>query len=95
MDLSQFGDFKVERVDVTLDNGKEVTCQVHGKFSVDDKEYALLFPEDGRPFDFPPTERSTIIYGLEPIDGEYELRKIESKTEYKKAANYFYSMYDD
>ncbi len=94
MNLNQFGNLKVKKVDVTLDDGKEVTCQIHASFSVDGKDYALLFPEDGRPFGFPPTEQNTIIYGLETVGEEYELRKIESAKEYKKAASYIYGMFD-
>ncbi len=94
MDLSQFGNFKVQRFEVTLDNGKAVTCQLHASFSVDGKDYALLFPEDGRPFGFPPTEKNTIICGLEKAGDEYKVHKIESQKEYKKAASYIYDMFD-
>lgn len=70
-------------ITLTLEDGRELKCEVLVIFEVDSKDYIVLLPEK--------SER-VFIYGYEETEEGPNLSIIESDTEYEKVADIYKDM---
>lgn len=89
--LNEMGDDLV--VTLTLDDNKEVDCAVLCVFPVGEKEYIALLPldEEGNENE----EGDVFIYGFNMVDGQPDLKNIDSDEEYEAAADAFDEWLDE
>jgi len=73
-----------EFITLTLDDGKEINCIVLKVFTVDEKDYIALLPEEGMEEE----DSELFIYRfLQDKDGEPELINIEDDEEFEAVAD--------
>lgn len=73
----------VEMLYLSLNDGKELACQVLGIFEVENKEYIALLPEGGE---------DVFLYGFEETEEGPLLSQIESDEEYEMVSETFLSL---
>lgn len=73
-------------LDLILDDGKEVKCEVVGIFEVEGKEYIALLPFD---------DDRVLLYTYEEVDDELNLENIEDDEEFKKVSETFWEIFGD
>ncbi|EJU22895.1 PF06949 family protein [Peptoanaerobacter stomatis] len=75
-----------QTIDLVLDDGTSMTCDVIGLFEVDDVEYiALAEPESD----------NILIYIYEEIGDEISLKNIENEDEYQAISEEFMELFSD
>jgi uncharacterized protein YrzB (UPF0473 family) len=80
-------DHEFQTITLTLDDGKELNCNVIGIFEVEDTEYVALLPEN---------EDEVFLYQFKELDdGEIQLDNIESEEEYEKVSEIFMELMDN
>ena len=78
-----------DQVTITLEDGKEMTCDVIAIFPCEDRDYIALLPEDDPDGDF-------LLYRfIDNGDGNYDLDDIESDEEFDAASEAFDALMDD
>lgn len=73
-------------LNLEMEDGKEVECQVIGVFDVEEQDYIALLPEDSE---------EVYLYRFAEIDEEVELTQIESDEEYEKVSAVFMSLVEE
>ncbi|WP_432666441.1 DUF1292 domain-containing protein [Wukongibacter baidiensis] len=68
---------------LSLNDGKELECQVLGIFEIKDKEYIALLPKDGE---------DVFLYGFEETEEGPVLSQIETDEEYEMVSEAFLSL---
>lgn len=82
-------EFEHDSITLSLDDGTELHCIVLGVFTVDDKEYIALQPEEGD------EEDSVFLYRyIEGEDGEPQLLNIDDDDEFEAVADAFEELLD-
>ena len=82
----EYLDDENQTIDLVLDDGTSMTCDVIGLFEVDDVEYiALAEPESD----------NILIYIYEEIGDEVSLKNIEDEDEYQAIADEFMELFSD
>ncbi len=82
----EYLDDENQTIDLVLDDGTSMTCDVIGLFEVDDVEYiALAEPESD----------NILIYIYEEIGDEVSLKNIEDEEEYQSIADEFMELFSD
>ena len=83
-------DHECERDSITLslDDGTELNCVVLDIFSVDNKEYIALQPEEGE------EEDDNVFLHCQEDDGEPQLLNIEDDEEFEAVADAFEELLD-
>ena len=82
----EYLDDENQTIDLVLDDGTSMTCDVIGLFEVDDVEYiALAEPESD----------NILIYIYEEIGDEVSLKNIEDEEEYQAIADEFMELFSD
>ena len=82
----EYLDDENQTIDLVLDDGTSMTCDVIGLFEVDDVEYiALAEPESD----------NILIYIYEEIGDEVSLKNIEDEDEYQAIADEFMALFSD
>lgn len=80
----EYLDDENQTIDLVLDDGTSMTCDVIGLFEVDDVEYiALAEPESD----------NILIYIYEEIGDEVSLKNIEDEDEYQAIADEFMELF--
>lgn len=75
-----------QTIDLVLDDGTTMTCDVIGIFEVDDTEYiALAEPESD----------NVLIYIYQEIGDEVNLKNIEDEDEYQEISEAFMELFND
>lgn len=75
-----------QTIDLVLDDGTSMTCDVIGLFEVDEVEYiALAEPESD----------NILIYIYEEIGDEISLKNIESEEDYQMVSQEFMELFSD
>ena len=75
-----------QTIDLVLDDGTSMTCDVIGLFEVDDVEYiALAEPESD----------NILLYIYEEIGDEISLKNIENEDEYQTISEEFMELFSD
>ncbi|MCR5206091.1 MAG: DUF1292 domain-containing protein [Lachnospiraceae bacterium] len=78
-----------DQVTLTLEDGKEMTCDVIAIFPCEDRDYIALLPEDDPDGDF-------LLYRfIDNGEGNYDLDDIESDEEFDAASEAFDALMDD
>ena len=78
-----------DQVTLTLEDGKEMTCDVIAIFPCEGSDYIALLPEDDPDGDF-------LLYRfIDNGDGNYDLDDIESDEEFDAASEAFDALMDD
>lgn len=75
-----------QTIDLVLDDGTKMTCDVIGIFEVDDSEYIALVEPD---------TNNILIYLFEENGKEINLRNIESKEQYIDVSEVFMELFED
>ncbi len=73
-------------LNLEMEDGKEVECQVIGVFDVEEQDYIALLPEDSE---------EVYLYRFAEIDEEVELTQIETDEEYEKVSATFMSLVEE
>ena len=73
-------------LDLILDDGQEVKCEVVGIFEVEGKEYIALLPFD---------DDRVLLYTYEEDGEELNLENIENDEEFKKVSETFWEIFGD
>ena len=73
-------------LDLVLDDGKEMKCEVIGIFDVEDKEYIALLPLD---------DDKVLLYSYEEEGDELNLDNIEDDEEFKKVSETFWEIFGE
>ena len=76
-------------ITLSLDDGTELNCIVLGIFSVEDKEYIALQPEEGEEED-----DNVFLYRYVEEDGEPQLLNIDDDDEFEAVADAFEEILD-
>ena len=79
------------QVTLTLDDGKEIDCEILCIYTVDEQDYIALLPPAGDDFE----EGEALLYRFYEEDGEPRIENIESEEEYEIAADAFDEWLDD
>lgn len=89
----EYDDTEADSVELTLDDGRVVECEVLTVLEVDGRTYMALFP----PEDEPGTEEGDIwLYCYsEDSDGNISLAEIEDEEEFEMAEDAFDEWLDD
>lgn len=83
-------DFEYDTITLSLDDGTELDCIVLEIFTVDNKEYIALQPEEGSE-----EEDNIFLYRyVEGDDGEPQLINIEDDDEFEAVADAFEELLD-
>ena len=77
---------EMEIMNLSLDDGTEIECEVLGVFGVEDKEYIALLPLD---------EESVMLYKYSESEEGVELQNIEDDSEYDLVVEAFNELFDD
>ena len=78
-----------DQVTLTLEDGKEMTCDVIAIFPCGDRDYIALLPEDDPDGDF-------LLYRfIDNGDGNYDLDDIEDDEEFENASEAFDELMDN
>lgn len=73
-------------LDLVLDDGKEMKCEVIGIFDVEDKEYIALLPLD---------DDKVLLYSYEEDGEELNLDNIDDEEEFKKVSETFWEIFGE
>ena len=82
----EYLDDENQTIDLVLDDGTSMTCDVIGLFEVDDVEYIALAE---------PGSDNILIYIYEEIGDEVSLKNIEDEEEYQAIADEFMELFSD
>lgn len=83
-------EFEHDSITLSLDDGTELNCMVIDIFSVDDKEYIALQPEEGEE-----EEDNVFLYRyIQDGDGDPQLLNIEDDDEFEAVADAFEELLD-
>jgi uncharacterized protein YrzB (UPF0473 family) len=83
-------EFEHDSITLSLDDGTELNCMVIDIFSVDDKEYIALQPEEGEE-----EEDNVFLYRyIQDDDGDPQLLNIEDDDEFEAVADAFEELLD-
>ncbi len=75
------------RITLTMEDGKDVECEIIAIFNLKDYEYIALLPEN---------EEDVFLYRFKELDNqEINISNIESEEEYDEVAEVFYNIFDD
>ena len=80
-----------DSITLSLDDGTELNCMVLDIFTVDNKEYIALQPEEGEEED----DNVFLYRYIENEDGEPELLNIDDDEEFEAVADAFEELLDD
>lgn len=75
-------------IDIEMQDGSKIECDVLGTFEVEDKEYMVLLPHD---------EDEVLLFKYEEDEEneEFELTPIEDEEEFKIAADAYYELFSE
>lgn len=73
-------------LDLVLDDGEEVQCEVVGIFEVEEKEYIALLPQN---------DDRVLLYVYEEKEDDLLLENIEDEEEFKKVSETFWEIFGD
>lgn len=73
-------------LDLVLDDGEEVQCEVVGIFEVEDKEYIALLPQN---------DDRVLLYVYDEQEDDLVLENIEDEEEFKKVSETFWEIFGD
>lgn len=73
-------------LNLEMEDGKDVECQVIGVFDVAEQDYIALLPEDSE---------EVYLYRFAEIEEEVELTLIDSDDEYEKVSAVFMSLVEE
>ena len=79
------------QVTLTLDDGREIDCEILCIYTVDEQDYLALLPPAGDDFE----EGEALIYRFFEENEEPRIENIESEEEYEIAADAFEEWLDD
>ncbi len=79
------------QVTLTLDDGREIDCEILCIYTVDEQDYIALLPPAGDDFE----EGEALIYRFFEENEEPRIENIESEEEYEIAADAFEEWLDD
>ncbi|MBF1051823.1 MAG: DUF1292 domain-containing protein [Peptostreptococcaceae bacterium] len=82
----EYFDEESQTIDLVLDDGTNMTCDVIGLFEVDGVEYIALAE---------PNSDNVLLYIYEEIGDEVSLKNIESEEEYQAIADEFMELFSD
>ena len=82
----EYFDEESQTLDLVLDDGTNMTCDVIGLFEVDGVEYIALAE---------PNSDNVLLYIYEEIGDEVSLKNIESEEEYQAIADEFMELFSD
>ena len=82
----EYFDEESQTIDLVLDDGTNMTCDVIGLFEVDCVEYIALAE---------PNSDNVLLYIYEEIGDEVSLKNIESEEEYQAIADEFMELFSD
>lgn len=82
----EFFDEEHQTIDLILDDGTNMTCDVIGLFEVDGIEYIALAEPDSD---------NVLLYIYEEIGDEVSLKNIDSEEEYQAIADEFMELFSD
>ncbi|MBF8982766.1 DUF1292 domain-containing protein [Lutibacter sp. B2] len=74
---------EVEMIYLTLEDGKELACEILATFEIEKKEYIALLPTE---------EEDVFLYGYEESEEGPILSEIETDEEYKNVSEAFLSL---
>lgn len=79
-------DYEDMTIDIEMEDGTKVECEVLGTFEVEDKEYMVLLPLD---------EDEVLLFRYEEDDEneEFELTPIEDEKEFEIASEAYYELF--
>jgi hypothetical protein len=83
-------EFEHDSITLSLDDGTELNCIVLDIFSVEDKDYIALQPEEGESED----DNVFLYRYIQDEDGEPQLENIEDDDEFEAVADAFEEMLD-
>ncbi len=83
-------EFEHDSITLSLDDGTELNCIVLDIFSVDDKDYIALQPEEGEEED----DNVFLYRYIEEEDGEPQLLNIDDDDEFEAVADAFEELLD-
>lgn len=75
-----------QTIDLLLDDGTSMTCDVIGIFELDDVAYIALAE---------PEEENILFYIYEEDNGELFLSNIKNKETYEEVVDTFYELFED
>lgn len=75
-----------ETIDLVLDDGTSMTCDVIGIFEIEDKEYIALGEPDGE---------NILFYVYEQNGEEMQLLNIETEEEYQEVVDTFMELFGE
>ena len=84
---TDFEDEEPVILNIVLEDGEELPCEVIGIFEVDDKEYIALLPEDD--------DRVLLYIYSELGDDDVDLQNIEDDQEFEKVTEAFWEIFGD
>lgn len=88
-----FDDEEIEMIDLVLDDGTELKCEILSIFDVNDNTYIALLPVEA-PEGYDDDE--VLLYRYKELDGdEVELSSIESDEEFEDVADAFDEILDE
>ena len=74
-------------ITLTLEDDREIKCEIIGIFEVEDQEYIALLPGD---------DDDVLLYRYKELDnGEVELDNIDSDDEYEEVSEVFFQLLDE
>lgn len=75
-------------IDIEMEDGSKIECDVLGNFEVEDKEYMVLLPRD---------EEAVLLFKYEEDEEneEFELNPIEDEEEFKTASEAYYQLFSE
>lgn len=73
-------------LNLELDNGESVECEVVGTFEVDEKEYIALLPEN---------DDRVLLYVYREEGDDVVLENIEDEEEFEKVSDVFWEIFGD
>ena len=82
----EYFDEESQTIDLVLDDGTNMTCDVIGLFEVDGVEYIALAE---------PNSDNVLLYIYEEIGDEVSLKNIDSEEEYQAIADEFMELFSD
>lgn len=84
---TDFEDEEPVILNIVLEDGEELPCEVIGIFEVDDKEYIALLPEDD--------DRVLLYIYSELGDDDVDLQNIDDDQEFEKVTEAFWEIFGD
>lgn len=80
------GEEEVITLNLELDNGESVECEVVGTFEVDEKEYIALLPEN---------DDRVLLYIYQEEGDDLILENIEDEEEFERVSDTFWEIFGD